>query len=140
MKKLFLVLFIVIMSCSKSDEEEGCKPMPLDYFCISRSSDVTNFLKIKITTDQLNTTVPIAVYSGNSVENGTLLFKDTISRSTFYEVSDGNYAARAYYTATVNGALSKVRTTNDTRISAKEVEYCEDECFEPAYGDIDLTL
>lgn len=142
MRWFLLLLPLLFLACSPNDEddEDACTPMPDDYFCISKSSDVNNFLKIQISTNKLNPEVPIAVYKGNSVEEGHLLFEDTISRSTFYEVPDGNYAARAYYTATVKGAISKVRSINDAKISAKKVEYCEDNCYEPTYEDLDLKL
>lgn len=138
MKYFLLLLPLLFLACNSNDGE--CKSMPNDYFCVSRSDDVTNRLKINIITNELNPRVPIEIYAGSSVETGALVVRDTVSRSTVYELSEGNYAAYALYTVVHEGKISKLIKLNDVRISAKKEEFCEEDCYEPDYEEIDLKL
>lgn len=135
-----MLIPFLIVACSSNDEEEDCKSMPSDYECNYSSTNVMNHLNIRIIRNSLNDKVPIAIFEGSTVETGALVIKDTIKTNTVYELPDGNYAAYAIYNIMYEGELAKVIKPNDVRLSSKKEEYCEADCYEPDYEDIDLKL
>ncbi len=136
----FLLLFsLLIFSCNKSEEDE-CKPMPWIYTCHSSAEGVKCELTVSITINSRNTRVPIKIYEGRTIEEGTLIISDTLTSSKRYTLPEGDYAGQAEYQAFYEGQVLPSISIDRVDLSVETEEYCEDICYEGESKTIDLEL
>ncbi len=133
---------LLLFSCCRDDDEEGCrkKPSYKDCYTSSEAADLST-LTVNVTINSLNPRVPIEVYRGSDVENGSLVVTDTLTTSSKrYYLSEGKYAGAAVYKIIFNGDERPATAKNYKKIRADKTEYCEGTCYEPGSADLDLTL
>ncbi len=135
MKKIFFIIIFIIFSlnsCFLIYDEEFCE----DYNYSDCDTYEPYSFDMEIVISSRSEGVPVWFYSGN-VENGTLLFADTVY-STFYEevIFGGEYSIKAEYKEgdkiifAVDGCKPTKRSTNK----------CDSVCWTSSHCDLDVSL
>ena len=130
-----IICLVLIGSTGCYNEEENCDERPIWEDCrYDRPSE--GDLIISVTINAQNPRIPISVYE-DDFESGRLVFRDTLDvNEAAYILPLGYYSATAFY---VVGADSILAVDGDD-ITAEQVEYCDEDCWEVSDADIDLRL
>ena len=139
---LLPMTLLLLTSCTERDEENDCTKKPSWANCVTaKEASSEGKLTVQVTVNEQNPSVVIKLYSGSSVETGSLKITDTLTDvSKTYLLSEGEYSGEAFYTVIHNGQQKKLTVPNSSKLRMKKRTYCEGECLEPDNEVLQLTI
>jgi hypothetical protein len=129
-----LLLLLLIFSCSMPGDEdcpEGYQPI----LGCNTKIPKTGKVKILISTNELNPSVPITIFYGD-YEIDNIFFRDTLTANRTYNLKNKAYSVRAEYRAFFEGDTVTVYSVDGDNLTYHEDEYCDGSCYEA--GEINL--
>ena len=128
---LLLLLCLAFAACNNNDPE-----------CINfvpscdTNEPVEGTLRIRVTQNNENATIPIAVYYGY-IDDSSLYFRDTMTAATIsYAVPFGRYSVSAAY----RQGADRITAIDGDRVRFKTNTECDFTCYTLVDGEIDLRL
>jgi hypothetical protein len=135
-KILTAVLFALsISACKHNYSDIDCTTY--DYSTCTTIEPEQAVLKIKVTLNAENTTVPITIYKGN-IEDSVAVFFDTVKTSEYIISLPVNeyYSAKARYTLNNHQIIA----VDGDKIEKTGTDVCDSTCWSVNEGKINLEL
>jgi hypothetical protein len=129
---LWLTTFALII-CSCSTDDEDCD----SFFTCDTEPPVEGSMKIKITINAENPSVPVAIYL-DDIEDSVLVYQDTLTEN-YHEESldiDEFYSVTGTYK---KGAKTIIAIDGD-RVRTKSKDKCGYTCYSVKNGKVDLRI
>jgi hypothetical protein len=126
-----LLLSLAFAACNNNDPE--C----IDFVpSCDINEPVDGTLRIQVTRNNANASIPIAVYYGY-IDDSSLYFRDTLTTPEIaYAVPFGRYSVSAAY----QQGADRITAIDGDRVRYKTNTECDYTCYTLVDGDIDLRL
>ncbi len=125
-------------SCDLLNNDDECDLGYKPYDCIETEPD-NGTLKIDITLNSLNSSVPVTIYVGDYEDNHIYLQDTLVNSAKTYYLPNNDYAAKADYNDIIEGSEITVFSIDGGDLSADSEEYCDGTCYSEGYLTLDVT-
>ncbi|MFH0866387.1 MAG: hypothetical protein V1904_09330 [Bacteroidota bacterium] len=132
-----LLVFLAIASCNDSYDSDSVDCSTYDYSDCVTSEPYDGRMYVKLTINDENINVPIAIYRGN-LEDNDLYLADT-AKNEYYDTLlpvDGFYTVTAEYKR--NG--EKIFAVDGDDIKKSHADVCDSVCWDVKTGSVNLRL
>ena len=119
------------------DEDDECDNYAPDD-CITEKPSYGK-VKIDITHNSLNLSVPITIYKGD-FEDGNIVLKDTLSSDRTYRLPNGYYSVKAEYKVELTQGIVNVYSVDGWDLDSEKDSYCDATCYEEGTIYLDARL